>query len=48
MLFAGLLEGFARQLIDNTVGRFGVGGGMLLLWLIYFIGFGREQRRTRA
>ncbi|WP_373491190.1 stage II sporulation protein M [Parasphingorhabdus sp.] len=47
LICAGLLEGFARQLIDNTGGRFAVGGGMLLLWLIYFIGFGREQRRTR-
>ena len=43
LILAGLLEGFARQLIDNTSGRFGVGGGMLLLWLVYFIGFGRER-----
>jgi len=46
LICAGLLEGFARQLIDNTAGRFGVGGGMLLLWLIYFIGFGRTSRRA--
>ncbi len=48
LICAGLLEGFARQLIDNTAGRFGVGGGMLLLWLLYFIGFGRERRRPGA
>tara|TARA_R110000850_G_scaffold24449_10_gene71614 strand:+ start:3163 stop:4185 length:1023 start_codon:yes stop_codon:yes gene_type:complete len=45
LICAGLLEGFARQLIDNTAGRFAVGGGMLLLWLIYFVGFGRDRRR---
>ena len=45
LICAGLLEGFARQLIDNTAGRFGVGGGMLLLWLIYFIGLGRDRGR---
>ena len=48
LICAGLLEGFARQLIDNTAGRFAVGGGMLLLWLIYFIGFGRDRRRPGA
>ena len=45
LICAGLLEGFARQLVDNTAGRFAVGGGMLLLWLIYFFGFGRDRRR---
>ncbi|WP_240616869.1 stage II sporulation protein M [Sphingorhabdus sp. YGSMI21] len=48
LICAGLLEGFARQMIDNTIARFGVGGGMLLLWLIYFFGFGREGRRPDA
>ena len=48
LVCAGLLEGFARQLIDNSAGRFGVGGGMLLLWLVYFIGFGRERQRPGA
>ncbi|MEP5486705.1 MAG: stage II sporulation protein M, partial [Parasphingorhabdus sp.] len=48
LICAGLLEGFARQLIDNTAGRFAVGGSMLLLWLIYFVGFGRERRRPGA
>ncbi|WP_417612269.1 stage II sporulation protein M [Parasphingorhabdus sp.] len=48
LICAGLLEGFARQLIDNTAGRFGVGGAMLLMWLSYFIGFGRDRRRPGA
>lgn len=45
LICAGLLEGFGRQLINSTAGRLGIGGGMLLLWLIYFFGFGRERRR---
>jgi uncharacterized membrane protein SpoIIM required for sporulation len=48
LICAGLLEGFARQLIDDTAGRFGVGGAMLLLWLLYFIGLGRERRSRGA
>ena len=44
LICAGLLEGFARQLIDNTAGRYAVGGSMLLFWLIYFFGFGRRQK----
>lgn len=37
MLFvAGLLEGFARQLIQADLVRYGVAGGMLALWLAYF------------
>lgn len=47
LIIAGLLEGFARQLVDNTAGRYAVGGAMLLLWLIYFIGAGRKQRESR-
>jgi len=33
---AGLLEGFGRQLIDNSVARFAVAAGMAALWGIYF------------
>lgn len=36
LIVAGLLEGFARQLIDNTAGRMIVGGFMLVLWTGYF------------
>lgn len=44
LICAGLLEGFARQLINNTAGRYAVGYGILLFWLIYFIGAGRRYR----
>lgn len=33
---AGLLEGFARQLINGEMLRFVIGGGMMLFWLSYF------------
>lgn len=33
---AGLLEGFGRQLIVNDLARYGIGAGMLALWLLYF------------
>ncbi|GEO00299.1 membrane protein [Novosphingobium sediminis] len=36
LIVAGLLEGFARQLIDNTPGRLVVGGFMLVFWTTYF------------
>jgi len=37
MLFvAGGLEGFGRQLITDDVARYSIGGGMLLLWCLYF------------
>jgi len=36
LLVAGLLEGFGRQLIQNDWVRYGIGGGMLLFWLLYF------------
>jgi uncharacterized membrane protein SpoIIM required for sporulation len=48
LIVAGVLEGFARQMINNTAGRYAVGGGMLLFWLIYFLGFGRSQREAAS
>lgn len=36
LLFAGLLEGFGRQLITNDLVRYGVGFGTLAIWLAYF------------
>jgi len=38
---AGLLEGYARQLVTDPAARAGIGGGMLLLWIGYF-GLGRR------
>ena len=37
MLFAaGLLEGFGRQLIADTMLRYAIGTLMLLFWLAYY------------
>jgi uncharacterized membrane protein SpoIIM required for sporulation len=42
LIVAGLLEGFGRQLINNTPGRLGVGLFMLCFWLGYFFLFRRR------
>lgn len=44
MVVAALLEGFARQLVDSTPGRFVVGGFMLAFWLAYFFAFRRAPQ----
>lgn len=44
LVIAGMLEGFARQLIDHTPTRLAVGYGILAFWLAYFFLF----RRTPA
>lgn len=44
LVVAAILEGFARQLVDHTLGRFAVGGFMLVFWLVYFFAFGRDAR----
>ncbi len=36
LFFAGLLEGFGRQLITNDWLRYGIGLGTLSIWLLYF------------
>ncbi len=36
LMIAGMLEGFARQLIQSTSLRYTVGGAMLVMWLCYF------------
>jgi len=43
LVVAALLEGFARQLIDNTPGRFALGLFMLALWCAYFFAFGQDR-----
>ncbi|MGX7896526.1 stage II sporulation protein M [Tsuneonella sp. HG222] len=45
LVIAGLLEGFARQLIQPTPARFAIGGGMLACWLAYFAFSGRRGAR---
>ena len=42
LVIAAMLEGFARQLVDNTQGRFVVGGFMLAFWIAYFFAFRRD------
>ena len=39
---AGLLEGFARQLVTDTWARYTIGGGALLCWMLYFWRAGRS------
>ncbi len=47
MLFvAGLLEGFARQMIQDMETRLAVGWGFGLFWLLYVVFSGREAQRT--
>lgn len=48
LFFAGLLEGIGRQLVHDPLLRYLIGGGMLLLWLAYFILAGRERLRDRG
>lgn len=43
LVCAALLEGFARQQIDNTQGRYMVGMTMLALWCAYFFGLRRRE-----
>ncbi len=42
LLIAGLLEGFARQLVNYDSARLAIGGGMLALWILYFSFGGRR------
>lgn len=48
LFFAGLLEGFGRQLITSDVTRYTIGLGSLAIWMLYFYGprrdFGDETR----
>jgi len=44
LVAAAVLEGFGRQLVDNTPGRFAVGGFMLVFWLVYFFAFRRRPQ----
>jgi uncharacterized membrane protein SpoIIM required for sporulation len=36
LLAAGMLEGFARQLVNNDFARYAIAGTILLLWLGYY------------
>lgn len=43
LVIAALLEGFTRQLVDNTPARLTIGGFMLALWLVYFFLFRKDR-----
>jgi hypothetical protein len=45
LLVAGLLEGFARQLIDDTGARLMLGWSVFALWCGYFFAFRRTPGR---
>lgn len=47
LFFAGLLEGFGRQLIVNTAARYGVGAVTAVIWALYFYAPRQELRRGR-
>jgi len=44
LVVAAMLEGFARQLINNTQGRLTVGMFMLAFWCAYFFAFRRNPQ----
>ncbi|MEW4467887.1 stage II sporulation protein M [Parasphingorhabdus sp. JC815] len=46
LICAGLLEGFARQLIIDTALRYVIGGSMLVFWLLYFFVFRHNQMES--
>ncbi|PEQ11604.1 hypothetical protein B2G71_15880 [Novosphingobium sp. PC22D] len=48
LVVAAVLEGYARQLVDNTGGRLAIGGTMLALWIAYFLAVGRRRDEVRA
>lgn len=43
LVAAAMLEGFARQLVDNTPGRLAIGGFMLAFWIAYLFAFRRDS-----
>ena len=45
LLVAGLLEGFARQLVTDDGARYAIGSAMAVAWLLYFRYAGRTGRR---
>lgn len=47
LIVAALLEGFARQLVHDSSGRYTIGGFMLFAWLAYFFVFGRSPIGAR-
>lgn len=47
LIVAGLLEGYARQLVGDTATRFAIGGIMLAFWAAYFLGVGWRGNKAK-
>ncbi|QZH76034.1 MAG: stage II sporulation protein M [Erythrobacter sp.] len=47
LIVAGLLEGYARQLVGDIGARFAIGGTMLALWIFYFA-FAKAPRESET
>ncbi len=47
LIIAGILEGYARQLVGDTGARFAIGGTMLALWVFYFV-FAKAPRESET
>ena len=43
LIVAGLLEGYARQLVGTPGSRYAIGGTMLAFWVLYFIAMKRPR-----
>ncbi|AKH42650.1 putative membrane protein SpoIIM required for sporulation [Altererythrobacter atlanticus] len=48
LVIAGLLEGYARQLVDDPWARAAIGGTVLLFWLAYFIALRGRGEESQA
>lgn len=45
MVLAGLLEAYPRQLVESVEVRYLIGGTMLAIWTLYFLGISRPRER---
>ena len=48
MVVAGLLEAFARQLVDSTLWRMVIGYSLLVFWLLYFFAWRHVPQASEA
>lgn len=46
LVVAAMLEGFARQLVNDMPGRLSVGGFMLVFWLAYYVALRRDPEKA--
>ena len=48
LIVAALLEAFARQLVDSSLGRLAIGLFMLVFWTAYLFAWRRRPGRIAA